>query len=224
MKRALTFCIDKYFRLWIRNEPILDKAKLFPQAQEFEATWQQIRQEVGQYLEKKWQNVPEFSQVDAHQYDIANTDSHKWKTAIVKMYGVYMNESISPTLVTLVRQNDMTISSALISCMEAGKDVPIHKGPNKGVMRYHLPLFVSSGDCFLTIDGQRVDLTEGKGLLWDDAYPHGASNFTSSTRVVLLLDVKRRLPWHLNWLYERLLMVLRQTEEFKEAVRHAQIH
>ncbi|WP_175365240.1 aspartyl/asparaginyl beta-hydroxylase domain-containing protein [Marinomonas spartinae] len=223
MKRVLAFCVDKYFRLWIRNEPILDKSQLFPQGQAFEDSWQQIREEVGHYLESKWQQVPEFSQVDAHQYDIANTDSHKWKTAIVKMYGVYMNESISPTLIRLVRENDQTISSALISCMEAGKDVPIHKGPNKGVMRYHLPLFVDSGECFLTIDGQRVDLTEGSGLLWDDAFPHGASNFTPSTRVVLLLDVKRRLPWHLNWLYERILAALRQTEEFKEAVRKAQI-
>lgn len=224
MKRVLTFCVDKYFKLWIRNQPILDKEALFPQSHAFEAEWEKIKSEVEAYLTLKWQQVPEFSQVDSHQYDIANTDDHKWKTAIVKMYGEYMNESISPTLVKLVRQNDLTISSALISCMEAGKDVPIHKGPNKGVMRYHLPLLVAEGDCFLTINGKRVDLQEGQGLLWDDAYPHGASNFTSATRVVLLLDVKRQLPRHLNWLYEKILAALRQTEEFKEAVRQAQIH
>jgi aspartyl/asparaginyl beta-hydroxylase (cupin superfamily) len=223
MTRLFLLLIERYFRLWIRSRPVLDKHEIFPDGATFEAVWTQIRDEVEVYLRQKWQEVPEFSEVDARQYDIANTDPHKWKTVMLKMYGVYINETISPTLAKLVRAHDEVISSAIISCMEAGKEVPVHRGPNKGIMRYHLPLIVGSGECFLVINGQRVDLKEGEGLLWDDSFPHSASNQTDTTRVALLLDVKRQMPRHLDVLYEFLLKGMRRSGEFKAAIERARI-
>ena len=84
-----------------------------------------------------------------------------------------------------------------MSLFPPGKVLRPHKGPFKGVWRFHLPLYVADlGDgrssCELQIDGETYYLKEGDGFLWDDTFMHSAVNRSDQPRVVLLFDVFRR--------------------------------
>ncbi len=88
------------------------------------------------------------------------------------------------------------LTTAFFSILGPGKHLPSHRGPYKGVLRYHLALLVPGppGACRITVGGQTAEWKEGASLLFDDTYPHEAWNDTASDRVVLFADVLRPLP------------------------------
>lgn len=89
-------------------------------------------------------------------------------------------------------------------------------------LRYHLGLIVpknnTNKDCFLRIrtdvekntsiwlwereillaEGAHYYWHEGEGVMFDDNPLHDATNNSDEVRVVLFLDVARRLPWYLD--------------------------
>ena len=137
------------------------------------------------------------------------------------MYDVWIDQEISPTTTKLLKDNP-NISSALFSCLDAGKEIPPHVGPNNGILRYTLPIVVpKDGECYLMIDGKRKDLNEHKGILWDDTYLHAAYNKTSGTRVALLLDIKKKMPAHVSFVYNLAMKIARISPAFKKAEKVA---
>jgi len=79
--------------------------------------------------------------------------------------------------------------TGFFSILSPGKKIPPHRGPWRGVLRYHLALKVpepasASG---IKVDGEEAHWTEGKSLVFDDGYTHEAWNGTDGVRVVLFL-------------------------------------
>jgi aspartate beta-hydroxylase len=88
------------------------------------------------------------------------------------------------------------VLSATFSYLAPGKHIPVHRGPFRGVLRYHIGLSMprdGKGElgAILWIDGAPYRLDDGDTLLWDDTYPHEVLNATDRVRVALLLDVWR---------------------------------
>lgn len=221
--RFFLFLFRKYISFFSDNPPVLDKNTAFPPSLEFEAHWQEIRKELDAYLALHWEKVPNFSDVDQAQKDLIENDNYNWKVLIVKMYGAYVNTQVSPTLMNLLKKYDQLISSAIFSCMDPEKHIPAHYGPNKAVLRYTLPLKVPQGDCYLMVAGQKLPLVEGQGIFWDDTYLHAAVNASPEVRIALLLDIKRKMPKHLDWAYEFILSLARKTPKFKKACAAAMV-
>ena len=97
-------------------------------------------------------------------------------------------------------------SPAAFSFLAPGKHIPEHRGPFRGIIRFHLGLSGAVDDhgrpgAILRIDGVDHRLADGDMLLWDDTFPHEVWNRTSHLRVALLLDVRRgHLPASLHLL------------------------
>jgi aspartyl/asparaginyl beta-hydroxylase (cupin superfamily) len=183
-----------------KNPPILHAGKKtdFPESELFENNWQLIREELMKYHMK--QHIPKFHELDSCQKTISFDNGPAWRTILLKAHGAWFDQNCTafPLTNNLLRQCK-NVSTAMFSILEPGVQIPPHTGKFKGVLRYHLALQVpSKGHCFLRVGGEVYHWTEGEGVLFDDAYLHEVKNLSDEYRIVLFLDVKRKLPFLLK--------------------------
>jgi aspartyl/asparaginyl beta-hydroxylase (cupin superfamily) len=139
-------------------------------------------------------SCPNFQDISTDQLSI--TDDDRWKTYFFFAYGFRadVNCTRCPGTTKLLEQvPDMT--TAFFSILSPHKRIPLHRGPWRGVVRYHLALKIPEPvqQCGLSVDGQVAHWTEGHSLVFDDGYQHAAWNDTDDVRVVLFMDVLRPL-------------------------------
>lgn len=173
-----------------------------------------------EYLEiNNIREIPGIDEFFEEQKQLAQNRS--WKSFPLFVYG---NEFENNTkLCPKTKQALLKIEgfkSAMFSILSAGKEIPPHRDPYKGVLRLHLGLIIpknSSENCYIEVDGVRKTWQFGKTLLFDDTHIHSAHNMSKEDRVVLFIDVLRPLPVPLNLLnkllfklYLILLLFMRQ--------------
>jgi beta-hydroxylase len=85
----------------------------------------------------------------------------------------------------------------MISILSPRKHILDHRGPYKGVLRYHLGLIVpeDAESCRIRVGDDFRHWEEGKSMIFDDTFNHEVWNDTDETRVVLFVDVLRPLPF-----------------------------
>ena len=90
-------------------------------------------------------------------------------------------------------QTGVPFAYTFFSSLGPGANIAVHTAPCNIRLRGHLPLIVPEGDVGITVGGETRQYTEGKLLLFDDAYPHETWHRGSGgeDRVVLLFDI-----WH----------------------------
>src|SRR5438445_9608768 len=88
------------------------------------------------------------------------------------------------------------MTTAMFSILSPRKHILDHRGPYKGVIRYHLGLIVPKEKeaCRIRVGDTIAHWEEGKSLFFDDTFPHEVWNDTDSMRVVLFMDILRPLP------------------------------
>lgn len=180
----------------IDTPAILDTQRYFPDAHRFVSAWEALRDE-AMAVATQMQRVPRFHEIMPEQADISANDGRDWRMYIMKAYGHVSQDNLArcPTMAKLLR-NSPEVLSATYSFLAPGKHVPEHRGPFRGVLRFHLGLSMprdADGNlgAILWIDHKPVLLDNGDCLLWDDTYPHELLNATDHVRAVLLLDVWR---------------------------------
>ena len=73
-----------------------------------------------------------------------------------------------------------------------GKSIPVHEGPYRGYLRYHLGLVVPAEDPpSIRIKDQHYTWREGESILFDDSWEHEVINHCPEDRVVLIVDIRR---------------------------------
>ncbi len=78
----------------------------------------------------------------------------------------------------------------MFSALNPNTATPLHFGPMNGIIRAHLPLIVPEG-CTMYVGDEKRSWEEGKLLVFDDSFRHGAENTSDKLRVVLFLNF-----WH----------------------------
>jgi ornithine lipid ester-linked acyl 2-hydroxylase len=160
----------------------------FSWATTLEANWLTIRQE----LEGVLQNVdelPNFQDISTDQYSI--TQDHRWKTYFFYAYGIKASKNCEkcPETTHLIEQVP-GMKTAFFSILLPHKQIPEHRGPYKGLIRYHLGLKVPQA-CGIRVGSDTRHWEEGKSLIFDDTFPHEAWNQADEMRVILFLDFVR---------------------------------
>jgi beta-hydroxylase len=89
------------------------------------------------------------------------------------------------------------MTTAMFSILSPRKHILDHRGPYKGVLRYHLGLIVPREPeaCRIRVGEDIRHWEAGKSMIFDDTFNHEVWNDTDETRVVLFLDVLRPLPF-----------------------------
>jgi beta-hydroxylase len=176
----------------VPTTPFLDP-DTFPWARMLEDNWKTIRAELDEVLTYR-EALPNFQDISTDQESI--TDDDRWKTFFFFGYGFKSETNCArcPETTKLLEQVP-GMTTAFFSILSPHKHIPDHRGPYKGVLRYHLALLIPEPReaCRIRVDDQYANWTEGKSLLFDDSYEHEAWNDTDGIRVVLFMDVIRPL-------------------------------
>jgi len=185
---------------------ILEMERYFPQSQALRDEIGAIRDEAIALFQSH-PNVPKFHEISATQSRISANDGKNWRIVLVKAYGRFVagNAELAPTLTRYLKANPQ-ITTATISYLDPGKHIPPHRGPFRGILRYHICLFapdaLSDNPPWLRVDADKVPYAEGKDLLWDDTFEHEVLNPGPNPRIAVLLDIKRPVKsWPLKAIY-----------------------
>ncbi|MGA7711992.1 MAG: aspartyl/asparaginyl beta-hydroxylase domain-containing protein [Rhizomicrobium sp.] len=192
----LTDAVRRLYDLRIHTPAVLDIGRYFPDASQIVPSWKQIRSEALSNT-GSFSSVPRFHELMSAQAPISANDGRDWRVFVLKAYGLDIPRNIDrcPATAELIARCP-SILSASFSFLAPGKHIPPHRGPFRGIVRFHLGLSVPLGEdgmpgAILTIDGVEHRLGDGDCLLWDDTYSHEVHNPTDEVRVALLLDVWR---------------------------------
>jgi aspartyl/asparaginyl beta-hydroxylase (cupin superfamily) len=167
----------------------------FPWVSHVEEHWETIREEAERLLEDQAE-LANFQDISRDQIEI--TDDDRWKTFFLYGYGfeARLGVEMCPRTAALMREIP-GMKTAMISILSPRKHILDHRGPYKGVLRYHLGLIVpqDAESCRIRVGEDYRHWEEGSSMIFDDTFNHEVWNDTDETRVVLFVDVMRPLPF-----------------------------
>lgn len=165
------------------------------------------------------QNVKDFYKVE---YDLKPDENWKSFPLLLFNYRFVENSEQCPKTFEIIREIP-GCTSAMFSVLGPGKHIPPHRGIYKGLYRVLLGLMVSdSGKCWIKINGKEVPFREGKCIVFDETAEHEVFNGTDEPRVVLYLDIYRRLPFPINKLNDLVFSLLRNSPFIKNIISNYQ--
>ncbi len=212
---------------WFERAPafIYDYHHDYPGLAELEAGFADVRRECEQLLAIRHKMIDVESL--AGKYTSGGIHARSWKAFMLKSHRfIEPNCKLAPRTAELLR-GVRGVYTAFFSIREGNQTIPPHWGYWKGFLRYHLAVIVPNDNidhsCRLRVnpspqDNAKHDLSlidrgesyywrEGRGVMFDDTFLHDAHNHSNQVRVVLWLDVRRKLPAHLNAVNTMLLEI-----------------
>ena len=181
----------------VPTTPFMDP-DLFEWNESVTAQWAKVQSELLALL-SNIETIPEWLVV-TDEKNLPITKDDTWRTYFFHVYGHRFDKQCGecPETARLLDQIP-GMKTALFSILEPGTRITPHRGPYRGVLRYHLPLIVpAQGGCGIRVGGQTETWEEGVGMMFDDTYEHEAWNESDQTRVVLFLDIVRPMRFPFN--------------------------
>ena len=128
--------------------------------------------------------------------DPARGDGTCWRWGYLKTRGVLDEGALagSPLLRRLLA--DPQIANASVSMVDPRVSIPPHRGYFKGYLRYHLCVETPDDDPdrpYIVVGGQKHTWQTGEGVMLDDMFEHEVVNRSDRRRIVLFLDIRRRV-------------------------------
>lgn len=207
----------------VGDHPIF-RAEQFDWVRALDEDWRAIQEELQQVLLDAAE-IPSFQEISTSQ--AALTTDSLWKTYFFYGYGykVVDNCAACPQTTRLIEQVP-GMKTAFFSILEPHKHIPPHRGPYKGVLRYHLGLIVPEPKerCRIRVDQQIAHWEEGRSLIFDDSFEHEVWNDTEGRRVVLFMDFVRPLPPPLSYLNRFVIWLIGLTPFVQEGRKKLDVY
>jgi ornithine lipid ester-linked acyl 2-hydroxylase len=146
-----------------------------------------------------------------------------WKNYFLYCYGNEIKENCikcPETIKTIKKIPGM--KTAFFSIFLPNTHLTPHRGPYKGVLRYHLGLKIPKNKelCKIKIlNGERT-WEKGKSLIFDDSHIHEAWNKSQEIRVVLFVDFERPLKFPLSKINETFLKLAKSAKSTIETANN----
>jgi aspartyl/asparaginyl beta-hydroxylase (cupin superfamily) len=173
-----------------------DVATMYPALGEVTANYPVIRDEFERLL-AEWEELPQYHDIDPGEKAISSTTPKRWNVFMLEILGhrPAVNRACCLETCRIIDRLPGLIQ-AFFSVLDPGKSVPEHEGPYLGYLRYHLGLRVPKvRPPKLVVKGQDYVWKAGEGVLFDDSWPHSVVNDSPEMRAVLIIDVRRPLPF-----------------------------
>lgn len=185
-----------------------------------ESCWTAIRTELDAVLRQR-ERIPCFQEVSSQQAKL--TEDDQWKTYWLYAYGrKFIDNCRRCPETTRLIEGVPEIKTAFFSILGPRKHIPEHTGPYGGVLRYHLGLKVPRRKelCRIRVASEVACWDEGKGIVFDDTFPHEVWNDTDEERVVLFVDFARPLPYWLSIVNEAVIRLFARSGYIQELVEN----
>jgi hypothetical protein len=182
---------NNFLRLFTWKHPAImyDVDTWFPEHKVLQNNYQIIAKEALNIYNNY--QLPNFHEVSDTFRDISKG---KWKVFIIKWYDDNLEQAkrLAPNTVKLV-SSIPKLRSCMFSILEPHMQIPIHKGPYKGGLRYHLALKVpvERSKCYINVNGAQYNWKEGDDIVFDDTYKHYVVNDSDDIRIVMFCDFDR---------------------------------
>jgi beta-hydroxylase len=197
----------------------------YPGLAALEASYADVRAEC-EALVKMRQRLVDVESL-AGKYTTGGIHAIAWKALMLKSHRfIDENCALAPRTAELLR-GIPGLYTAFFSVLEADQYITPHWGYWKGFLRYHLGVLVPNNNadrsCWLRVNpnaqdnakhdpalvdrGETYYWREGEGVMFDDTYLHDAKNGSDQVRVILWLDLKRKMPPYLSALNAMLLEI-----------------
>lgn len=164
-----------------------------------------------------------------------------WKNFMFKS-GKFLEDNcrLAPKTASLLR-GIPGVYTAFFSVLEPHQHIKPHWGYWKGFVRYHLGVVIPDNNrenkCWIRINadawdrdnreaiaqGQTYHWHNGESVLFDDTFLHDACNDSDQVRVVLFLDVARKMRWPLSLMNRFFLWIAHRTEAVKQIQQNAKV-
>ena len=225
VKHALNHVFARYEQAGLlpRLPAFDERYDAYPDLRAFEAGYADIRAECEQILRFRDQ-ITDIKALGG-DYTAGGIHTIRWKAFMLKS-GCFVesNCAMAPKTTAVLRRTP-SVYNAFFSILEPRQYVTPHWGYYKGFVRYHLGVVIPGDNadqrCWLRVNEDPGDNTRkdkqliergtkyywrnGRGVVFDDTNLHDAMNDSDEIRVVLWLDVARKLPRGLA-LYNRALL------------------
>jgi aspartyl/asparaginyl beta-hydroxylase (cupin superfamily) len=211
----------------------------YPQLAELAKNHPAIRQECERLLNSKLR-IPGMEELTS--YTSGGIHQIAWKSFMFKS-GDFIAENcaLAPRTAALLATIP-GVYTAFFSVLEPGQHIKAHWGYWKGFVRYHLGVIIPNDNrdkkCWIRVNpyaqergqsreaieqGETYYWHEGQAVLFDDTFLHDAANQTDQVRVVLFLDVARKMPWPYAALNRLFLWIAYQDKSVREIRANAKI-
>jgi ornithine lipid ester-linked acyl 2-hydroxylase len=166
----------------------------------------------------------------------------QWKAFMFKS-GDFIDENcrLAPKTAALIK-NIPGVYTAFFSVLYPHQVITPHWGYYKGFLRYHLGVLIPGNNenkqCWIRVNdnqaqndlndkeqivhGERYYWKNGEGVVFDDNYLHDAANESDEIRVVLWLDLRRKMPFYVA-LINRLCLWLVYRDSSVEKIRRGAV-
>ena len=167
-------------------------------------------------LFKKWRGLYEFSlQVDRKNVFLGSTVKSRkknfghyelevdnkviWDGIILatkanvfkKFNQTYIGRKYFSNTLSLFKNCEEVITVS-IARFPSRRIIPIHKG-NRDIVRLHYGVEIPDGDITFTVKGEEKKWENGKCFAFNDFYEHGGWNNTDYDRIILIVDLDRKM-------------------------------
>jgi beta-hydroxylase len=179
----------------------------YPWIKDIEHEWPVMQRELQALLAQRTK-IPEFKNLSEEQGAITQGE---WRTFMFYVYGhkVKANCALCPETARVAKRIP-GMTTALYSVLAPGAHITPHRGPYKGVLRYHLALIVppDAGSCGIRVGSDVQNWHEGESMVFDDTHEHQAWNDSDRTRAVLFVDFERNLPFPLHQINRAMIKLM----------------
>jgi aspartyl/asparaginyl beta-hydroxylase (cupin superfamily) len=197
----------------------------YPGLRELELGFAEVRAECVALLADNLR-LPDVESL-AGAYTGGGIHAIRWKSFMLKADRfIAENCRWAPRTAELVRGIPSAFT-AFFSLLYPGQRITPHWGYYKGFVRYHLGVVIPNDNrdrsSWLRVNsrlppgqppsprdleqGSTYYWREGRGVVFDDTFLHDAANLSDQVRVVLFVDLVRKLPPALDWLNRAVLAV-----------------
>lgn len=211
----------------------------YPELSVLAANYPIIRQECENLIRSALR-IPGMEELSS--YTSGGIHQIAWKSFMFKS-GAFIEENcaLAPRTAALLR-GIPGVYTAFFSVLEPNQHIKAHWGYWKGFVRYHLGVMIPDnnrdGKCWIRVnpdaqsrDGDRAAIAqgekyhwrEGEAVLFDDTFLHDAANETGQVRVVLFLDVARKMPWRLAVLNRVFLWIAHNDKSVRQIRANAKV-
>ena len=211
----------------------------YPELAVLARNYQTIREECESLIQSSLR-IPGMEELTS--YTSGGIHQIAWKSFMFKS-GTFIDENcaLAPKTAALLR-GIPGVYTAFFSVLEPKQHIKAHWGYWKGFVRYHLGVVIPdnnrdskcwirinpnaqarTGDREQIVQGEKYYWHEGEAVLFDDTFLHDAANESDQVRVVLFLDLARKMPWPLALLNRLFLWIAHQDKSVREIRKNATI-